>query len=131
MLKMLGITRRRLILVGLIVFVGVGVAWFARPRDFSRELAISNYEEIRPGMSREQVETMMTGLPADTTYASMAGGLRISVSHRFNIIVHYDANGLLQRKFLVETRDTNFLPYSPWMNYLMRKTGYREYRQWP
>lgn len=130
MLKKLRITRRRLLLVCLIVFVGVGVAWLARPRDFPRELAISKYEEIRPGMSREQVEAAMKGLPADTTYASMGGGIFTSVSHRFNINAHYDANGMLQRKFLVEARDTN-LPDWQWLNYLMRKTGYREYRQWP
>jgi hypothetical protein len=125
------ITRRRLLFIGLIVFVVVGVIWIAAPRDAARNRAVSKYEQIKPGMTAAQVGALMSDLPADTYYYSdPRNGYHESASHRFSITAGFGADGVLSRKVLVESSATHDLE-SDWLVLASRKFGYREFRQWP
>lgn len=124
------ITRRRLLFLGVVVFVVVGVIWIAAPRDAARQRAIAKYEQIRPGMTVEQVEDLMKDLPSDTCYFSDPDGYFHSASHRFNITANFDSAGALKGKHLIEYWESQGQE-GFWLVAASRILGYREFRHWP
>lgn len=125
------LTRRRLLIafvIGIVIFYGAPF-FFAR-REPNRALAVEKYEQIRPGMTKQQVEELMKGLPKSIQPEIGADMIFVFIDNRIYLSAQFDPDGLLKSKVLFESKDAN-LPDWTWLFIASHKLGLLENRQWP